>query len=101
MTTNKRIIGDDIDLIIADKMASELEEEIFNNQMDISKINLDKDKTSLFLESMKYLLQKGSPIMTESMHAFGQALNILYMRGYSDMPGFDLGAVYGTLQILK
>lgn len=97
----KRIVGEDIDLVIADKMASELEEEIFNNQMDISKINLDKDKTSLFLESMKYLLQKGSFTMTESIHAFGQALNILYMRGCSDMPGFDLGAVYGTLQTLK
>lgn len=97
----KRIVGEDIDLVIADKMASELEEEIFNNQMDISKVNLDKDKTSLFLESMKYLLQKRSFVMTESMHGFGQALNILYARGCSDMPGFDLGAVYGTLQTLK
>ena len=97
----KRIVGEDIDLVIADKMASELEEEIFNNQMDISKVNLDKDKTSLFLESMKYLLQKRSFIVTESMHAFGQALNILYARGCSNMPGFDLGAVYGTLQTLE
>ena len=97
----RRIVGEDIDLVIADKMASELEEEIFNNQMDISKIYLDKDKTSLFLESIKYLLQKGSPIITESMYAFGQALNILYMSGCSDMPGFDLGAVYGTLQTLE
>lgn len=96
----KRIVGEDIDLVIADKMAKDLEEELFY-QTDISKVTLNKDKTTLFLESIKYLLQKKNFVMTESMRAFGQALNILYARGCGDMSGFSLGAITGTLQVLK
>ena len=54
----RRIIGRDIDLVIADKMAMELEEEIFV-QSHMNNISLNKEHVSLFLDAMKYLLQKG------------------------------------------
>lgn len=96
----RRIVGKDIDLIMADKMAKELEEEIFVNQLNMHNISLNKEYVSLFLDAMKYLLQKGYTKTTQSMEDFFHSLNILYMRGYSNRPGFDIGAIYGTLYMI-
>ena len=95
----RRIIGKDIDLVIADKMAMELEEEIFI-QSHMNKISLNKEHVFLFLDAMKYLLQKGYTKTTQSMEDFLHSLNILYMRGYDNRPGFDIGAIYGTLYMI-
>ena len=81
------------------KMAMELEAEIFA-QSHMNNISLNKEHVSLFLDSMKYLLQKGYTEMTPAMENYLQSLNILYARGYGERPGFDIGAIYGTLYIL-
>ena len=96
----RRIIGRDIDLVIADKMAMELEEEIFV-QSHMNNISLNKEHVSLFLDAMKYLLQRGYTKTTQSMEDFFHSLNILYMRGYDNRPGFDIGAIYGTLHMIN
>lgn len=96
----RRIVGEDIDLVIADKMSKILEEEIFSKSGKTNDILLNKECVSLFLDSIKYLLQKGCTDTTQSMNDFMQSLNILYARGYGDRPGFDIGAIYGTLYMI-